>query len=464
MAARCLARCLRQTNTLRPIIVPARRVTAMSSTPVRWLAEQLPAWEREGIVTADGARLLRERYAAEPRGGLPQMIVAAIGALLIGTGLIAVLAYNWDDFPRWVRLSLALGPLAASQAASWWVLQRGAAATRWQREAVALLQALAVGAAMALVSQIYNLPGQWTDLVFWWCVVAVPLAWVLESDAVAIAYLLGIATWTIAQARPFTGEGADCRIWYPLLLAGILPRWPGADLRGRPQPGSRAVLALSALAGLIAVAADSRQRLNSDHASVWLTMLTAAAVLLFPLDRRGIAEPLSRKPQVLLGGIVLVTLALVASFEDPARGLLEGVAQAMPLGWCWLLLTVVAAFAALALWQGRYAVVAVAALAVVPLLAFPFSPPQAGGWPVAIGYSLVLLAAAVALVGLEFLGRQGAARIGATLITILVILRMVDAEFSLLTKGLAFIVIGAAFLGFNVLISRCRAAIGGPPA
>jgi len=341
----------------------------MSSTPVRWLAEQLPAWEREGIVTADGARLLRERYAAEPRGGLPQMIVAAIGALLIGTGLIAVLAYNWDDFPRWVRLSLALGPLAASQAASWWVLQRGAAATRWQREAVALLQALAVGAAMALVSQIYNLPGQWTDLVFWWCVVAVPLAWVLESDAVAIAYLLGIATWTIAQARPFTGEGADCRIWYPLLLAGILPRWPGADLRGRPQPGSRAVLALSALAGLIAVAADSRQRLNSDHASVWLTMLTAAAVLLFPLDRRGIAEPLSRKPQVLLGGIVLVTLALVASFEDPARGLLEGVAQAMPLGWCWLLLTVVAAFAALALWQGRYAVVAVAALAVVPLVA-----------------------------------------------------------------------------------------------
>ena len=436
----------------------------MSLTRNRWLIEQLPAWERDGIVTAEGAKRLRDRYAAEPRGGLAQVIVGAIGALLIGTGLIAVLAYNWDDFPRWVRLSLALGPLAVSQAASWWVLRRGAAATRWHREAVALLQALAVGAAMALVSQIYNLPGHWTDLVFWWCVVAVPLAWVLESDAVAIAYLLGIATWTIAQARPFTGEGADGRIWYPLLLAGILPRWPGADLRGRPQPGSRAVLALSALAGLIAVAADSRQRLNSDHASVWLTMLTAAAVLLFPLDRRGIAEPLSRKPQVLLGGLVLITLAVVASFEDPARGLLEGVAQAMPLGWCWLLLTVVAAFAALALWQGRYAVVAVAALAVVPLLAFPFSPPQAGGWPVAIGYSLALLAAAVALVGLEFLGRQGAARIGATLVAILVIARMMDADVSLLAKGLAFILVGAAFLGFNVFISRHRATIGGPSA
>ena len=67
----------------------------MSLMHHRWLAEQLPAWEREGIVTAEGARTLRQRYAAEPRGGLAQMVVGASGALLIGTGLIAVLAYNW---------------------------------------------------------------------------------------------------------------------------------------------------------------------------------------------------------------------------------------------------------------------------------------------------------------------------------------------------------------------------------
>ena len=107
----------------------------MSLIHHRWLAEQLPAWELEGIVTADGARKLRERYAAQPQGGLAQMVVGALGALLIGTGLIAVLAYNWDDFPRSVRLALALGPLAAAQAASWWVLGRGESARAWMREA-----------------------------------------------------------------------------------------------------------------------------------------------------------------------------------------------------------------------------------------------------------------------------------------------------------------------------------------
>ena len=432
----------------------------MSLLHHHWLAEQLPAWEREGIVTADGARLLRERYVAEPQGGLAQMVVGAVGALLIGTGLIAVLAYNWDDFPRWVRMALALVPLAASQAASWWVLQKDEAAKPWQREATALVQTLAAGAAMALVSQIYNLPGKWTDLVFWWCVVSVPLAWVLRSQAVAIAYLIGIAIWTVAQVTGrgfgFSGEGADVRLWYPLLLAGILP---GPKLRERPASGSRLVLAATALLGLFAVAAFA-----ADRPAFWLTMLSAAAVLLFPLDRHGIAEPLARKPQVLLGGLALVVMALIATYEDPARHLVKSVEFALPLAWCWLLLGVVAGFAVLAFRQGRFAVLAVAGLAVVPLLAAPLSGKDTSGWPVAIIYSFVLLATAIALIALEFLGRQGAARIGAALITLLVILRMADADVSLLVKGLAFIVIGVGFLGFNIFISRRRAALPGGPS
>jgi uncharacterized membrane protein len=443
----------------------------MSLIHHRWLAEQLPAWEREGIVTADGARRLRERYAAEPRGGLAQMIVGAVGALLIGTGLIAVLAYNWDEFPRWVRLGLALGPLAATQAASCWVLGRGDTAKPWQREGAALGQTLAVGAALALVSQIYNLPGEWTDLVFWWCAVAVPLAWVMKSNAVAIAYLVGIAVWTVAEAQrsnwSAAADVADVHWWFPVMLAGVLPLWPGTEGRARPAPGSRLVLAASALTGLFAVAAHAAVRPGEpDAAAFWLAMLSATAVLLFPLDRAGIAEPLAGKPQVVLGGLALVGMALVATYEDPARALVKGVGFALPLGWCWLLLAAVAAFGALAFRQGRYAVLAVAGLALVPLLAAPFWRAGADGWPVAITYSLVLLATAIALIALEFLGRQGAARIGAALITLLVILRMTDADVSLLVKGLAFILIGSGFLAFNAFVTRRRrvGAAGGSPA
>jgi uncharacterized membrane protein len=445
----------------------------MSLIHNRWLAEQLPAWERDGIVSADGARRLRERYAVEPQAGLAHLIVGAVGALLIGSGLIAVLAYNWDDFPRWVRLGLALGPLAATQAVSWWVLGRDGVAKPWHREVAALVQTLAVGAALALVSQIYNLPGKWTDLVFWWCVVSVPLAWVMKSNAVAIAYLIGITIWTVAESFEQANHSgaigiADVRLWFPLLLAGVLPLWPGPDLRDRPAPGSRLVVAVSALLGLLAVAASTTVRpahmFPSFTGLPWLAMLSAAAVLLFPLDRGGIAEPLVRKPQVLLGGGALVVMALIGTFEGPARDFVEGVGVTASLRWCWLLLAIVVAFAIVAFRQARFAVLAVAGLVLVPLLAAPLSMDDTSGWPVAITYSLVLLATAIALIALEFLGRQGAARIGAALITILVILRMADADLSLLTKGLAFIVIGSGFLAFNAFITRRRVAVAGGSA
>lgn len=436
----------------------------MSLLHNRWLAEQIPGWEREGIVTAAGARLLRERYGTESGGSLAQLIVGAVGAVLIGTGLIAVLAYNWDDFPRWVRLLLALGPLAASQAVSGWVLKQAEAARPWQREAAAAMQAAAAGAALALVSQIYNLPGRWPDFLFWWCVVSLPLAWVLRSQAVAIAYLIGITVWTVAQAAEQTTlqrfvDGGDVRLWFPLLLAGILPLWPGPGLRDWPAAGGRTVLAASALVGLIAVAAFASNRPSaSNQAFFWLAMLSSAAVLLVPLSPAGIAEPLALKPQVQLGGLALIVMALFATYEEPARELVESVGFALPLGWCWLLLAVLAGFAVLAFRQGRFAVLAVAAVTVLPVAVAPLSPPAAGGWPVAIASSCGLLAMAVALIALEFLGRQGAARIGAALITLLVILRMADANVSLLVKGLAFIVIGIGFLGFNLFISRSRTA------
>ena len=446
----------------------------MSLIHHRWLAEHLPEWEREGLVTPQAATVLRDRYRVESRAGLAQMVVGAVGSLLIGAGLIAVLAYNWDEFPRWVRLVLAFGPLATSQAVSWWVLWKNDNAKLWMRESAALVQTLAIGAAMSLVSQIYNLPGQWTDLVFWWCVVAVPLAWVLKSDAAAIAYLFGVAVWTIAQAgdRAMGSPAldvADVRIWFPILLAGILPRWPGSDLGDRPQPGSRVVLAATVLVGLLAVAASASgqqgQLTGSFTVFPWLAMLSSALVLLFPLDPDGVAEPLSRKPQVVLGGLAMVIMALIATYETPARELVSGVEPALRLGWCWLLLAVLAGFMAVAFRQGRFAVLAVAGLALVPPLGAFLSPSGTGGWPVAIAYSLLLLGTAIALITLEFLGRQGAARIGAALITLLVILRMADADVSLLIKGLVFIGIGCVFLGFNVLISHHRARVpGGSPA
>jgi uncharacterized membrane protein len=57
---------------------------------------------------------LRERHPVDDsQPGVAQIIMGSLGALLIGTGLIAVIGYNWDDFSRPVRLLFAFLPLLA---------------------------------------------------------------------------------------------------------------------------------------------------------------------------------------------------------------------------------------------------------------------------------------------------------------------------------------------------------------
>ena len=76
----------------------------MNASNHRWLQEQLPAWEKDGLITAENAAALRQRHPVEEPGvGLAPMIMGSIGALLVGPGLITTNAYTLDDLKRPAR-------------------------------------------------------------------------------------------------------------------------------------------------------------------------------------------------------------------------------------------------------------------------------------------------------------------------------------------------------------------------
>ncbi len=443
----------------------------MNSSHQRWLLEQLPQWERDGLLTADAARTLRERYAVdESQPGLAQIVMGSLGALLIGTGLIAVIGYNWDDFSRPVRLLFAFLPLLATQIVSFRVLQRGDAAAAWVRETAALLQALATGACIALVSQIYNLGGEWPDFLFWWMLLSLPLTWVLRSHAVAIFYLIGIAIWSVDQVgygRPWH----DSSLLYPLLLLGLLPYWPGWPAKAPLSISVRWVMTLSAIIGLCS-AAVFLSAYHEDYYTyrevtfLWLWTLTAAALVLFPLNRVGIDESTLCKPQVVLGSLWLLGCGVAATFREVSHHILKGASHALKLPWCWGLLAVILVFVLLASARKRWAVLAIASIALLPLIALPFVDGKGNhygamfSWLVMLHLSLI----GVTLIVLDFIGKRGAPRLGALLLSVLIIARMADSELSLLTKGLAFIVVGVAFLAFNFFMSRRHRQLALPTA
>jgi len=433
----------------------------MRNSHQRWLLEQLPQWECDGLLTADAARILRERHVVDTsQPGLAQIVMGSLGAILIGTGLIAVIGYNWDEFSRLVRLLFAFLPLLLAQFFSFRVLQRGDAFAAWVRETAALLQTFATGACIALVSQIYNLGGEWQDFLFWWFLLSLPLAWVLRSHSVAIFYLITTAIWSVNQIDPGR-PWQDSPLIYPLLLLGLLPYWPGLTRKEPISISFRWIMTISAIIGLASAAVFVTEK-SGDYfhyhfnTFLWLWTLTAATLALFPINQANLHESSSRKPQVVLGSLWLLGYGVALTYHEVSNDSLKGVSLALELPWCWGLMAVLAGFALHAGLHRRWAVLAIASVALLPLISVLFiqSKGESGSSLLSWLTTLHLSVIGITLIVLDFIGKRGASRLGALLLCVLIIARMADSHFSLLAKGVAFIAVGVAFLAFNFFMSR----------
>ncbi|MBX7210035.1 MAG: DUF2157 domain-containing protein [Verrucomicrobiaceae bacterium] len=435
----------------------------MSQSHHRWLIDRLPEWEKCGIVPADVAERLRtlaeegERAEASGRGEsrVAQIVLGGLGALLVGAGVLALIAHNWDQVPRSLRIAGSFVLMASAQGLVAWILRRGDAVQRWVREAGALFLVLAAGGCLALVAQIYNLGGDWPDFLFAWTLLVVPVMWATRAHACALFHLVCITIWSLSHIDTWRHHHPwqESPCLYPLLLAAALVYWPGI---GKPRPALpnavRWTAAASAMIGFDSLATWIVERTGGGEAG-WLWMLTAAVIAMVPLCKIGIDERLSRKPQVVLGALVLFFAAFFCSTAWGARELVSSLETSVYLPWCWVLMGLFVVFAVSALIQRRWAVAAVGSLALTPLLSLASMHLHARP-DLAWAFTIQLFAIGLVMILAEFFGAKGSPRFGALLIAVLIVVRMGDSELSFITKSVVFIVTGLAFIGFNLVWSR----------
>lgn len=159
---------------------------------------------------------------ATPHTGTQRLLIAfsIIGALLVGLGIILLLAHNWDEFSRSTKLMIAITPLIISQGLALFTLQQKPHSAPWQ-ESSATLVCLTLGSALAIVSQTYHLGGHLGDLLSVWMVLALPLMYLLRSQMAAILSLIGITAMGALIAYDENRNAEQWRYW--LLLAAWLP-------------------------------------------------------------------------------------------------------------------------------------------------------------------------------------------------------------------------------------------------
>lgn len=188
------------------------------------LIKELPDLVTNDVISQEVASKI-EHYFLNKQDQTPNRlftVFGVLGSLLVGLGIILILAHNWDDFARSTKTFLAFLPLVIGQcfvAFSIWKKKSDV----WKESSGTFLF-FTIGSSIALVSQIYNIPGNLSTYVLTWIVLSLPLIYLLKSNAVAILNMIAITYYACEVGYSF-GSFGESPWLYLVMMALIAPHY-----------------------------------------------------------------------------------------------------------------------------------------------------------------------------------------------------------------------------------------------
>ena len=384
------------------------------------------------------------------------IIFGILGAILVGLGIILIVAHNWEELSRPVKTILAFVPLAIGQLATGYTLLKKKESIAWREGSGAFLF-LAIGACIALISQIYQIPGSLADFLLSWILLALPITYVLQSGIANLFYLLGI-TYYAAETGYMNPMDAISGLEYWLLLLASLPFYYKLF---KSAPGSNMMAFHNWALPLSVVLALGT--LGEAPTSYFLYLAYVSLFGCFYLfgqwpdfTRHGIRS----NGFLAVGGLGIFIVLLWLSFGEMWENLqAKDFTATMILFsvefWTALLLTGLLGFLLSKAYQKRFSFVW--ALPIASLLFLPIFGIGFFSLNVLIFINLLILAVAIATI-IE--GNRsddlGVMNYGLLLIGGLMWCRFLDTDLSFTVRGLLFVIVGTGFFLANFYMMRRR--------
>ena len=174
-----------------------------------------------GLISAEQKDLIIERFHLKEEGGKLLAVLSFLGAILVTAGIILLLAANWEEIPRSVKIAGGLLLMLGAHGGGYY-LREVHGKYRKTGEALHLMGAGLFLANIALIGQIYHLSSRPPNaLLLWWAGIA-PLPWLLRAKSLHVLTLLGIGIWFgMELVEPtswiYFGGGAHQILLYALL-------------------------------------------------------------------------------------------------------------------------------------------------------------------------------------------------------------------------------------------------------
>lgn len=448
----------------------------MNKKLASFLLTEVSQWEKERIISSQQAQLLQQRYrtqATKHSQNLLQIILSVIGALLIGVGIISILAFNWDNLPETLRMIIAFLPLVFSYLLMFYTIKNKASSTAWC-EGAAIANTAGIFASLAMLSQVFHLSASLDNYFLLSAILILPTIYLLNSASPLLIYYGAILLWRFNFEQIFkllVLEQTQLVSLLSLFLAALSLPFIIKRHQDKDRFGFTYINWSSVLLGFVFTAdvLISVGKISPLISTLVLCTLAAAVAVAF-------GQQLPMRPFAFVGNITYIILFILGYSRKSYTWWLTENSQTI----FFLTLGFLAIFVGAGLWlykqlqkqhkvaTGYYLLSLVGSTGLLSaMIAYDslfitersiyyhsdFTTPL--GNYIWITANLIIVALAILLFyrGIKE-QTPSSSSMALALICILVTLRFFDDDFSFLTKGLVFIAMGMVFLVANWRLSK----------
>lgn len=407
------------------------------------------------VITQEEADRIRNYYAQKPQPENNKLVIVfgILGSLLVGMGLILIIAHNWDTMPKALKLAVGLFPLLTGQALCGYLLWKNSTSVAW-REGASVFLMFAIATSIAIVSQVYNMDGTLASFLFFWMLLSLPIIYVMRSSAVSLLFWIGITWYACDEGYIHFYQGIPLKYW--LLALAAVP-WYIHLCRKDESTFTyfhNWIIAISLIITLGTFASRTEELILPAYVLLFGIFILTGQLPVFSRHR------LVADAYLVLGSLGLVTILLSLSFRwywqdifwQETTGWLSS-----PEGILCIVLFLIAVGLYVLLLQHRKFTELLSKSYVIPVFMVLFFIGMADPYTAQVLTNIFVLVLAVYTIRegakADHLGRMN---YGLLIFALLIICRFFDTNMSFIIRGLLFVMVGLGFFAMNYRMIRKR--------
>ncbi len=265
-----------------------------------------------GVISKETAQAIENYYQVKrsTSGNRLMVVFGIIGAILVGLGVILIIAHNWDHLSRSTKVGISFLPLVMGQIWCGYYLVKKPENNAWLESSSTFL-ILAIGASISLISQTYHIQGDMSAFLLTWSLLAAPLLFVMRSSMASLLLLI-LITWYSNESNYWTYKGETT--YYYWLLLGLILYHMFTLIRKQPLGNflrwHHWMVPVSVIISLASLASDFDEVILLSYMA-----LHALFYLIGNLDHFN-QQKTRNNSYLVLGSVGMVIILLITSFED----------------------------------------------------------------------------------------------------------------------------------------------------